>query len=199
MPRAGLNREVVTVAALGLVDAAGVNGLADLSLSALAASVGVAVPSLYKHVDSLADLRRCVAVASVRELTARLSAAAEGREGRDALRSMATGIREYAHEKPGRYLALQHAADASDPADAELARVSADLLVVLAAVLHAFELPAVREIDGIRMLRSALHGFIMLELTGGFGLPDDLDRSFSVLVETVVAGVERLAAPSPGE
>lgn len=199
MPRAGLNREVVTVAALRLVDEAGVNGLAELSLSSLAASVGVAVPSLYKHVDSLADLRRGVAVASVRELTARLRAAAEAREGPDALRAMATGIREYAHEKPGRYLALQHAADLTEPADAELARVSAELLVVLAAVLRAFELPPEREIDGIRMLRSALHGFIMLELTGGFGLPDDLDRSFEVLVATVIVGVERLATASPGE
>lgn len=39
----------------------------------------------------------------------------------------------------------------------------------------------------------------LLELTGGFGLPDDLDRSFEVLVATVIAGVKRLAAPAPGE
>ena len=43
------------------------------------------------------------------------------------------------------------------------------------------------------MLRSAIHGFVTLELGGGFGLPDDLDRSYDVLVEGTIAGIARLA------
>jgi len=32
-------------------------------------------------------------------------------------------------------------------------------------------------------MRSALHGFVTLEMTGGFGLPADIDRSFGRLVQ----------------
>jgi len=31
-------------------------------------------------------------------------------------------------------------------------------------------------------LRSALHGFVVLENAGGFGLPQDIERSFAQLV-----------------
>jgi Tetracyclin repressor-like, C-terminal domain len=37
-------------------------------------------------------------------------------------------------------------------------------------------------VDATRALRSALHGFVMLENAGGFGLPRDVDRSFGQLV-----------------
>lgn len=39
--------------------------------------------------------------------------------------------------------------------------------------------------DATRALRSALHGFVSLEAAGGFGLPRDVDRSFSRLVTAV--------------
>ena len=38
----------------------------------------------------------------------------------------------------------------------------------------------------IRGLRSALHGFVDLEITGGFGLPEDVEASFALLVEVFV-------------
>src|SRR5947209_16159996 len=43
------------------------DGFARLSLAAVAGEAGVAVPSLYKHVESLADLKRGVARIAVRE------------------------------------------------------------------------------------------------------------------------------------
>ena len=49
------------------------------------------------------------------------------------------------------------------------------------------------------MLRSALHGFITLELGGGFGLPDNLDRSFRLLIDGIEAGIATLAAPRPAD
>jgi hypothetical protein len=37
-------------------------------------------------------------------------------------------------------------------------------------------------VDATRALRSALHGFVVLENDGGFGLPRDVDRSFDQMV-----------------
>ncbi|KGM16595.1 hypothetical protein N867_18195, partial [Actinotalea fermentans ATCC 43279 = JCM 9966 = DSM 3133] len=58
MPRAGLNRAAVVDLAQAVADEAGPGGFDGLTLAAVAARAGVAVPSLYKHVDGLVDLRR---------------------------------------------------------------------------------------------------------------------------------------------
>jgi hypothetical protein len=35
-----------------------------------------------------------------------------------------------------------------------------------------------------------LHGFLVLEAGGGFGLPVDVDESFRRMVDTLVAGLQ---------
>ena len=46
----------------------------------------------------------------------------------------------------------------------------------------------------MRGLRSLVHGFSILELAGGFGLPLDADESFGVTCQMLVAGLRTLAA-----
>jgi AcrR family transcriptional regulator len=193
VPRVRLNRAAIVVAAVDLVDAGGPAGFGDLTLAAVAGQVGIAVPSLYKHVSSLADLRREIAIASVHDLTSAISAATTGRSGRDAVRAMADALRDFARRHPGRYAATQVAARPDDPLDAGLSAASAETLAVIASVLRAFDLPAEAMIDVIRVLRSAIHGFVVLEIGGGFGFPQDLDRSFELLVDTVTVGIEKLS------
>lgn len=193
MPRAGLTRAAVAAVAIELVDEGGTAGFDRLTLAAVAGRAGVAVPSLYKHVASLDDLRRLVAIESIGELTRVLAGATIGRAGPDAIRAAADALRGFAHRHPGRYAATQVAPHGSEPADAELVARAEETIAVLAGVLRGFGLPEDELVDAIRMLRSAVHGFVTLELGGGFGLPDDLDRSYAVLIDGVVAGVERLA------
>lgn len=193
MARAGLSAEAVTRIALDLVDAGGTTGFADLTLAKVAAEAGVATPSLYKHVGSLAALRREVAVLAVRDLTEAVVRASLGRSGPEAVRALAAAMRDFAHAHPGRYAAVQVAADPADPADAELAAAGAEVVGVMAAVLRGFDLPEDRAVDAVRAVRAGVHGFVTLELGGGFRLPQDPDRSFAVLVDMLVAGVEALA------
>lgn len=189
MPRAGLNRDAVVEAALAVVDAGGPTGFADLTLAAVAARVGVAVPSLYKHVGGLPDLRRGVAAVSVDGLTDALAAATAGRSGPAAVRAMAAAVRAFARATPGRYAATQGPTWAGDPDAADLRAAGARTVAVVAASLQQLELPADRTVDAVRAVRAAVHGFVTLELGGGFGLPDDVDASFDYLVSTVVAGL----------
>ena len=186
MPRAGLHRDAVVDIAVRLVDQAP-DGFARLSLAAVAGEAGVAVPSLYKHVESLADLKRGVALVAVRELARRSAAATVGRSGPDAVRSLGRAVREFAREHPGLYAATQVAPDAAD--DSALALAAANTVEIIAAVLRGSGVPDARLIDAVRVVRSAVHGFAVLESGGGFGLPDDLDRSFEVLLDVLVAGV----------
>jgi AcrR family transcriptional regulator len=198
VPRAGLSREAVVRIALDLVDAGGAAGFADLTLAKVAAEAGVATPSLYKHVGSLAALRREVAVLAVRDLTGRLVDSTVGRSGPDALRALAGAMRDYAHAHPARYAAVQVAPDPDDPESAPLAAAAARTVEVIATALRGFDLPDERSVDAVRAVRAGVHGFVTLELGGGFRLPQDRDRSFDVLVGMLVAGVAALAADGAG-
>ena len=75
-------------------------GLDGLTLAAVAKRLGISLPGLYKHIESLDSLKRDLAVLGVRELTAAMSAAAVGRSGRDALRAIAGAYRTYAAAHP---------------------------------------------------------------------------------------------------
>jgi AcrR family transcriptional regulator len=182
--------------AIEVVDAGGPSGFADLTLAKVAAKAGVAAPSLYKHVGSLADLRREVAVIVVRELTAAGTSASVGRAGADALQALANAWRAYALDHPGRYAATQIGPDPDDPAATPLRDAAAESVQVVVAVLRGFGLPDDRLIDAVRAVRAGVHGFVTLELGGGFRMREDVDQSFAVLLEMLVAGVAALAAPA---
>ncbi|QMW66454.1 WHG domain-containing protein [Mumia sp. ZJ1417] len=192
MPRAGLNRERVVAVGFDVVDLGGRTGFADLTLAAVASASGVSTPSLYKHVASLAALRRDIAVRAVEELVRTTSRATVGRSGPEAIRALGHAMRDYARAHPGRYAATQVAADPDDPDDASLAAAGADAVAVLAAVVRGAGVSDDRLVDAVRIFRSAMHGFVVLELDLGFRLPDDLDASFDALLDVVVAGLATL-------
>jgi len=192
VPRAGLSRAAVTDIAVELVDSAP-DGSAGLTLAAVAARAGVAVPSLYKHIGSLAELRRAVAFVGLSELLRRSSAATVGVAGPDALRALGRELRAYTSEHPGLYAATQVAPDLDDPAALALAQVASDTVAVVGAVLRGFGLPEERTVDAVRATRAAIHGFVDLEAHSGFGMPDDIDRSFEALLDVLVAGIVQLA------
>ena len=41
----------------------------------------------------------------------------------------------------------------------------------------------------IRALRASIHGFVDLELRGGFGLSDDIDDSFTTSIDLVIEAI----------
>lgn len=176
MPRAGLSRDRVVDVAMAVADDV---GFERLSLAAVAQRVGVRLPSLYKHLESLDGLRRDVAVRAVEELGAAVTQAVVGRAGRDALGPLARAYRDYARRHPGRYAATVRA---PRPGDEVHARAAEAVLRVVYAVLAGYGLEGDDAVDGARALRAALHGFVVLETSGGFGLPRDVDRSFDRLV-----------------
>lgn len=204
MPRAGLNRAAVVDLALAVVDDGEFEGL---TLAAVAGRAGVAVPSLYKHVAGLADLRREVALRAVAELVARLRDATEGRRGADAVTAVAHAVRGYAAERPGRYAAVQAAPALGDDPQGRLGAVSAEAVDVIADALRAAGVAGSGDdvVHVVRVVRAAVHGFVDLERRGGFGLPQDRDASFARLVDVLVAGLPitapratRAAAPPGG-
>jgi AcrR family transcriptional regulator len=183
MPRAGLDADRVVAAAARIADA---DGLDAVSLAGLAAELGVRAPSLYAHVDGLADLRRRLALRGTRELGAVLQSAAAGRARGDALHAVAHAYRDYALEHPGTYAALQRA---PAPGDAEAEAAAAQVVEVVLAVLRGYGLDGDHAVHATRAVRAALHGFVALESGGGFGMPLDVDESFERLIAILDAGL----------
>ena len=175
MPRAGLSRTVVVAEAAQVADEVGYD---RLTLAAVASRLGVAVPSLYKHVDGLGELRHDLTVLALRELGDELGSAVDRRDS-DGLWAIAEAYRGYAHAHPGRYPATLRAVD---PHDHDAEEASRALLQTVFSVLARYGLSGDDAIDATRALRAALHGFVTLEAVGGFGLPRDVDRSFTRVV-----------------
>ena len=169
------------------------SGFETLTLAAVAHDAGVALPSLYKHVEGLDGLRLRIAVLAVRELGDVLARATVGKSGRDALRAMATAYVTYAREHPGRYAATLRA---PDPNDEEHTTASDAVLHVVYAVLQGYRLSGNALIDATRSVRSALHGFAALEAAGGFGMPRDVNRSFAWMVDALDRALSAPASPA---
>jgi len=185
VPRAGLSPAGVVDAALAVVDEV---GLEALTLAQVAQRTGVAAPSLYKHVDGLPALRRAVRLRVLAEVTDQTRRQVTGRSGDVAVRAMASAYREYMRQHPNRYALIEMAAPASDEA---LSAASADLVEVIFAVLRGFGLDDKELVHATRSLRALVGGFVRLESSGGFGMPQGVDESFDYLVDLYLAGLAR--------
>lgn len=187
LPRAGLSPTIVTEAAAVIVDA---EGAAALTLTRLAADLGVAPPSLYKHVSGLDDLLIRVTTLAIRRLNDDLTAAALGRSGRQALLAIAEAYRRFALDHAGLYASTQAAPEPGSVTQrAEVSRA----LAILNAVIAGYSIPDNLSIHAIRVVRAGLHGFADIEARGGFRFPQSVDESFLVLVDALDASLGSLS------
>ncbi|WP_211368119.1 TetR/AcrR family transcriptional regulator [Microbacterium rhizomatis] len=192
MPRAGLDTTVVIERAAEMLDDPRGEGL---SLAALATSLGVKTPSLYKHVDGMPGLQRGMMLRAKATFGAAIGGAAIGRSREDAIVAMSFAYRAWALAHPGQY-ALTVRAPVEGDAEDEAA--STAIVDVIFAVLAGYGLRGSDAVDATRFLRSAIHGFVALETSGGFGLPVDLERSFERLVGSVVTALSNWTGAEAG-
>jgi AcrR family transcriptional regulator len=187
-PRAKrLDEATVVAAAARIADA---EGLEAATLSRIASELGVRPPSLYNHVESHAALMRAVALDSYVEFGDALRDAAVGRAQEDGIRAIAVAYRGYAAEHPGRYATTVRAPARDDKEAQDLAMNG---LAPVFAVLAGWGIEGDDATHLVRVIRSALHGFVSLEQGGGFGIPLQIDESFDLLVDSLVAAIEAQA------
>jgi AcrR family transcriptional regulator len=187
-PRSNLTKEIVVQAAAELLNS---EGLEALTLNRLAEKLDIRTPSLYNHVDGLAGLMRELSILNARNLASCLNDAAIGQSGPSAVMSMMRAYRAYIKEFTGLYLSTLRASGTQDEIDPGLQQEEARSLRVALAVMDSFGLDGENAIHAVRALRSLVHGFATLEVSGGFGMPLDLDESFHRLVELFIAGLQK--------
>ena len=183
---ARLSREIIVNAALTFLDREGWDAL---TINALATQLGTKGPSLYNHVDSLEDLRRTVRMRVIDDIITMLARVAEGRVGDDAVLVMAGAYRSYAHHHPGRYSAFTRMplGAGDDPEYTAATRAAATPVI---AVLSSYGLDLEQAFYAALEFWSAMHGFVLLEMTGVMD-EIDTDSVFSDMVLRLAAGMER--------
>ena len=187
MPRAGLSGGEVVAAAAGLADEI---GYAGLTMGLLAERLGVRTPSLYKHVGGLEDLQHQVATLAMTEVGDVIRDAVQGLAGADALAALLHAVRGYVTRHPGRYTATAGGGGAvlRGPDDPLLA-ASARVLATIAAVLRGYGIGEDEMDHAIRTIRCTIHGFAMLEASGGFQWSNDPDESFEWMIRFIDRGL----------
>jgi AcrR family transcriptional regulator len=182
--------ELIVEAAAAIADTDGIDAL---SLSRVAADLGVTQPAMYNHVRGADDVLRRLALLARRLLVQRLRDAAVGRACDDAVIAMANAWRSFVREHPGLYAATdRHPLAGYEDLEAAVA----DILSVLQQVVAGYGLTPDDVEHGALSLRSALHGFVVLEAEEGHPGTVDLDESFSRLVRLVCAGLREMACQS---
>jgi AcrR family transcriptional regulator len=191
VPRAGLSRDDVVAAAAELIDEIGYH---ELTMGLLAQRLGVRAPSLYKHVDGLADLQHRVATLAMTQLGDAVRDAMQGRAGRDALTALLTATRAYVTAHPGRYTATI-GAEFTGPDDPLLA-ASARVIDSIAAVLRGYGVGEAEMVHAIRTFRCTLHGFAALQASNGFQWSGDPDETFDWMIGFIDRGLQAIGTPA---
>lgn len=161
-------------------------GFEAVTLAGVAEQLGIRIPSLYNHVAGLPGLRHELTLWGLRELGDQLRRGATGVAGEDAIFSIAHAYRSFALAHPGIYTATLRAATPDEP---DLAAAAQEVLDVVLAVLEPYGFSEDEALHVVRGLRSLLHGFADLEISGGFGLALDRDASYRQLLAVYLRGL----------
>ncbi len=164
-------------------------GLDAVTLTRVAARLGVRQPALYRHVEGYDGLIRALGLRGRELLASELADAAIGVSRVDAVMAVASAWRHVVRTSPGLYAATDRYPCAGDD---ELEDAVERVVTIIAASLASFDLDESQRVHVARGLRSAFHGFAHLESGDGHPLPHDLEESFDQLVGLLVAGIENL-------
>ena len=180
-----LSRDIVVNAALTFLDREGWDAL---TINALATQLGTKGPSLYNHVHNLEDLRRAVRMRVIDDIIEMLTIVAQGRARDDAVLVMAGAYRSYARHHPGRYSAFTRMPLGGD--DPEYTSATRGAAAPVIAVLASYGLEGDAAFYAALEFWSAMHGFVLLEMTGVMdGL--DTDAVFTDMVTRLASGMQQ--------
>lgn len=179
----GLSRAAIIDTAETLIDR---DGWQQLTMTGLANTLGIQVPSLYSHVENLEAVLAGAQAHAHTMLATRLGRAAMGRSREQGFRALADVLRAFAAEHGGLYdLAMRAALD--EPAVLAASEPSGAALV---AVIESF---GIREptLDLQMSCLATLHGVIALDRSGIFGGMVDASAAYERGVAMIIDELER--------
>ncbi|MNJ41301.1 hypothetical protein D3C77_362200 [compost metagenome] len=167
------------------------DGVQAVTLSSVAASLGVRSPSLYNHIRGLEELRALLAVYALEQLYSSISEETGDLAGKEGISRFAHAYIAFAREHPGLYESAQIAPQGTNE---QAIRQAGSLIVDLVLrLLQHYKLTEEDALHAVRGLRSLIHGFASLERLGGFGLPLSVEKSLDFNLKIFLAGLEQIS------
>ena len=184
--RQRLSRAIVVEMAAAIADAEGINAV---TLQRIANDAGVKQPALYRHVSGIEELWMLLSLRGRDELVGYLTDAIVNTERDAAVLAVARAWQRFVREHPGLYSATDRVPSVGDAdIEASLSRV----VITLTNSLNGYALTDDVRAHCARSLRSALHGFCVLEKDHGHPEPQAIDAGLNNLVELFCRGIETL-------
>ena len=183
-----LSRATVVEMAAVIADTEGIDAV---TLSRIAVDAGVKQPALYRHVTGISELHMLLSLRARDLLVVTLTEAIGTQTRESAVLHAAQAWRAFVQQHPGLYTATDRVPSVGDP-DIELSLTR--VVTALTSCLDGYSLTDDQRAHCARSLRSALHGFCVLEKDHGHPEPFALDTSLSQLVELFCRGIETLEA-----
>jgi AcrR family transcriptional regulator len=185
MAQKGITKEKIYQAAVELIVEKGYD---NFSLRELASRLGVKPASLYCHVKNAKAISSAVGEKAIRDLSVVLEKAIDKKNDDEAFFDFAASYRKFAHDNPELYRAIMALPDASDE---ELKRDEQRTILPLRKLVERYVSSEENVINYQRYIRSAIHGFIMLEASGFMrNKAYPAEESYNMLVESCLAGIK---------
>jgi AcrR family transcriptional regulator len=161
------------------------DGMAALTMLAVADAVGVKGSSLYKRVAGRDALMGMIAEQVTLELAHEVEEATDGVDPTRALRAFANAFRSFARRNPATYPMLfnPNLGPVSPPVRA---RSGAPVRRIAAALVGSED-----ELSAARMITAWAHGFVSMDLAGAFQLGGDVDEAWEFALRGLTAALTR--------
>lgn len=161
----------------------------DLTMSALAARLGVRAPSLYKHVRDRDDVLERLRTETLDELRAQYDAITAA-DPAERITAIARATRAYAARLP-RSKALAFTPVAGEESVSQLAHTVAPLVEACRDLVGSDD-----ALNAARTVTAWMHGFSEMEALGAFHLGGSVEESFRYGLDLLVTALA--AARTPG-
>ncbi|MFA6870264.1 MAG: TetR/AcrR family transcriptional regulator [Methanomethylophilus sp.] len=156
-------------------------GYGNFSLHELAYRLGVRPSSLYNHMKSLEDLKKAISLCAIEQLHSAIKEAGKGKEGKEALVSIAIAIRRFAIKNPELFKTIF----ILPPEEGGVAMEN-----LIDDQLDGFTLTPTEAKHFTCAYCAAVFGFIQLENQGYF-VGSATDASFIAMVALLVASLNQ--------
>jgi AcrR family transcriptional regulator len=187
------SREAIVEAARALLEESGLDAVV---MTAVAERVGVRGPSLYKHVADRSALIRAVGDLVTADLRATLDRSMSTGDPAADLRALALAYRAFVQANPNGYgLLFAHLEPDLQPDPVAVADLGRPIVATVAR-LNGGE--GRDELESGRTLVAWAHGFVSMELAGGFRLGGDLDAAYAMGIDLILAGISERASRASG-
>ncbi|MBD2463017.1 WHG domain-containing protein [Oscillatoria sp. FACHB-1407] len=181
-----LTQRDIIEAAIACVEA---EGETALGVNRVARELGITPPSIYKHVESGAALRRLVALEIWRRFLSLCCQSIEGISDSSALlKTVAYTARNYARSQSELYRVMT--AMPLQPSESDCAPIVQSIVAFYQRVLQPYKFTELETIHAMRMLNAAFYGFVATEQAGLLTLEPSPEESYEVIINALIQAIQ---------